>query len=56
MKKTYVFNNYFPNRRDKRPYYQTEIEAETVLEAKKKLKDKGHDDLRFSTIKKINVK
>ena len=56
MEKIYVFNNYFSNKRDKRPCCQIKIKAETILEAKKKLKDKGYDDLQFSTIKKINVK
>ena len=50
MKKIYVFNNYW-NKKKGEPYRQTEVEANTILEAKKKVKEMGYDNMCFIRIK-----
>ena len=50
MKKKYVFNNYW-NKKKGISYIQVEVEAETILEAKKKVKEMGYENMIFSRIK-----
>lgn len=50
MKKKYVFNNYWNKKKDE-SYRQVEVEADTILEAKKKVKEMGYDDVLFIRIK-----
>ena len=49
MKKIYYFNNYW-NKKKGEPYRQAKVEAETILEAKKKVKEMGYDDVLFIRI------
>lgn len=46
MKKKYLFKTY-----GWRPYKVVEVEAETILEAKKKVKEMGYEGLIFVRIK-----
>ena len=54
MKKVYVFTNnyYYLNHEVRRrvPAKMIKVEAETILEAKKKVKEMGHDDMQFLKI------
>lgn len=45
--KKYVFNNYHTKDTKKRIY----VEAKTILEAKRKVKEMGHENMRFETIR-----
>lgn len=49
-KKTYIFSNHYTHKRGNN-YYHIEVEAETILEAKKKVKEKYPDDVVFIKIK-----
>lgn len=50
MKKIYHFNNYW-NRKKGDNSKRIDVEAETILEAKKKVKGMGYEDLKFERIK-----
>lgn len=50
-RKIYIFTNQYTTYREGKGWKQVEVEAETILEAKKKIKDMGHDDLEFISIK-----
>ena len=49
-KKTYIFSNHYTHKRGNN-YYHVEVEAETILEAKKKVREKYPDDVVFIKIK-----
>lgn len=53
MKKIYVFNNYYSKSRGKNPLRSLEVEAETILEAKKEVERYGHKDMQFATIRVV---
>lgn len=54
MKKVYVFNNFYYYQKfgTKRrvPAKTIKVEADTILEAKKKVKEQGFDDMEFQRI------
>lgn len=49
--KIYVFNNYYSKNRGKNLLRSVEVEAETILEAKREVESMGHKDMEFSTIR-----
>ena len=50
MKKVYYFNDYW-NKAKGEPYRQAKVGAETILEAKKKVKEMRYENMCFIRIK-----
>lgn len=50
MKKMYVFNNWFKKKKGV-SFQEVRVEAKSILEAKRKVIEMGHKNMRFETIK-----